>query len=187
MNRINKSIKWIVWLVLLFIFLYLSNVVMPRIQGDIIRVADKPGCVSSLDLEFGFTKAVAYQHLDCMGPKGRTIYDTSRKTKDSVYPVSYGIFFAFTLFSLSSLLFRKKRLVLVLTSIPLLGMLFDFFENYQVGKLIAQFPDLKDTTVTLASAGNMAKWSFDYLSIGLIVALAIWVLVRTVKQNRSGE
>jgi len=187
MVSMNNRAKWIVWIILLFIFLYLSNVVMPGIQDDIIRVADKPGCVSSLDTEFGFTKEVAFNHLDCMGRAGRSVYDESRKSKDSIYPVSYGLFFSFTLFSLSSLLFRKRSFIFILTAIPVAGMLFDFFENEQIGKLIAQFPDLKDTTVTLASAGNIAKWSFDYLSIGLILALSVWVMVRTIKGRHSGQ
>jgi len=181
MNPLNKTTSWILWVVLLLPFLYLMNYTMPGVQTAIGDVADKPECAESPDLYFGVSSQKAYQSLDCMGKNGRAVYQKESIVKDSVYPVSYGLFFAFTLFLLSSSLFRKKWPVITLTVLPLAASCFDFLENYQIRRLIDQFPALQQNTVHIASLANMGKWSFINISMVAMVILVVMVFARMIR------
>ena len=155
-------------------------------SSAIIDASKQPGCADIPDLSYGLSQEKVYHDLECMGPDARTIYKKESITKDSLYPVSYGLFFAFTLLALSSLIFRRKWIVIVVTILPLIGMLFDFLENYQLRKLMDQFPELQQGTVTLASTANIGKWSFIYLSIAFTLILAVWSLIRATGVIRKG-
>jgi len=159
---------------------------MPGVQSEIDDVADRPECAELPDLSFGISTDKVYQELDCMGDNGRTVYQKESLLKDSIYPVSYGLFFAFTLFVLSSLTFRRKWPVIVVSILPLAGMLFDFLENYKLRKLMDQFPVLQQETVSMASIANIGKWSFIYVSIAVILILAVWSFIRIIEGIRKG-
>ena len=182
----NKRISWIIWFVLLIQFVYMMNFVMADMSSAIIDASVDPGCADIPDLSFGLSQEEVYQDLKCLGEPGRSVYKKESVQKDSLYPVSYGLFFAFTLFALSSLLFRRRWIVIVITILPLIGMLFDFLENYQLRKLMDQFPELQQGTVTLASVANIGKWSFIYVSIAFTLILAVWSLIRATGIIRKG-
>ncbi|NOX85131.1 MAG: hypothetical protein GXO86_04055 [Chlorobi bacterium] len=183
---ITKRIFLIIWFILLIQFVYMMNFVMSDMASAIVDASERPGCTEMPDISFGVTRDMAFQDLDCMGKEGRAVYKKESIEKDSIYPVSYGLFFAFTILTLSLPVFRKKWPVVVLTVIPLIGSLFDFIENHYLRRLVDQFPNLQTHTVAMANMANIGKWSFIYTGIAIAAILTVWSFIRVIGNIRKG-
>ncbi len=183
---INRRLLWIIWLILLVQFIYTKNYMMPKMVNSITDASVRPGCSEIPDLLFGIDQETVYQELDCMGKEGRSVYKKESTQKDSIYPLSYGLFFAFTILALSLPVSRKKWPVVVLTIIPLIGSLFDFIENLYLRQLVDQYPNLQTQTVAMANIANIGKWSFIYTGIAIVIVLAVWAFIRVIGSIRKG-
>lgn len=176
-----------VWMVLFVPYLYLAAVVMPGVQHDVQAVALDAGCATPLDLFIvGIDRADALKALECMGQEGRDIYRAAEVREDAVYPISYGLLLAFTLWALSGFAgIRTKKGLLAL--LPFLAVAFDYVENAHIVQLIDQFPNLSEETVEMASLGNQFKWSFAFVSMALILILLALGGIRMWREDRGSQ
>ena len=170
--KASKGRAWAVWAILLIPFIYMAAVVMPGVQQQMMSVADDPHCAVPLDLMmFGISDEAALTHLACMGETGRAVYRAAELKQDTIYPLFYGAFLAFTLWALASFggITRNRGLLVLL---PIIAVAFDYMENHYIVELIDQFPHLAEGTVDMASMGNQMKWSFAMLSMVMVLILA---------------
>lgn len=184
MNPFSTKISLLIWLILFIPYMYFANFVMPGVQREIKTVADEPECSKALDIMiFGLNADSAQKSLKCMGENGRIVYRAAARKHDTAYPIIYTLFNLFTLFTLGSFLFGRKKFYVYLLLLPLLGMAFDFIENSQIVRLIDQFPDLDKGTVWLASLSGSIKWVLAFTNILIILVFAISSLVKLIRKR----
>ena len=97
---------------------------------------------------------------------------------DRIYPFAYGILILFTLFALASFCTKKKWIVVVVSSLPLVIIVADFFENHFIVKLISEFPAISTDTIASFSFFNGAKWLLFFVAAFLILFFLAWSLVK---------
>ena len=125
-----------------------------------------------MDLSFGFTPEKGYSIIESYGEKGREVYFFVESFVDILYPIAYTI--AFIL--LISFLFKKNgwnQKLGMLNILPILGMIFDMFENFGIIQMLRAFPEKVDSWATFASNSGLIKWGFA----GITVLLALSGLI----------
>lgn len=147
---------------------------LPRALRSLQEASGKTDYVP-LDLRPGFTSDQAWQALDLLGTDGREVYWFSQMTMEVIYPLAYGLFFAFVLvflFSQAGGMFVRMTAV---AWVPLVGSVFDWFENIGIIKLIGAFPERADGWAQFASVSGQAKWLFSGITLLYVMAaLAVW-------------
>jgi hypothetical protein len=168
------------WNVLIFLALQiLFNVgVFPYFQAY-----DAAGnALPVMDLMFGFDKETAYHTLESYGQEGRDKMLFIGRLIDSIYP------FVYTMLDILAITFLFRKFLPATSKLHLLNLLpffafvFDFIENYFLGKLITTYPNLSDTTVRMASLFNQLKWIAAALCIFFILCGLIGWMVRGRKK-----
>lgn len=132
-----------------------------------------------IDLEIPtYTVDRAYELLTAYGEEGRAFYKTLELTVDVIYPLVYGFAFALALAFLWSRVAPGKRWVYFVPLLVLLGMGFDFLENAGIVTLLSYFPQPAIIIARITSVCSFLKWSFDFMSIALIIIGFVAWLVR---------
>ncbi|MDP2424555.1 MAG: hypothetical protein U1C46_05750 [Bacteroidales bacterium] len=182
----QSTIAWIIWALLLAILVVMNLWIIPSGSKKIMDSADNPASANLLDLQIvGFSETEVYTVLNSLGEEGRRQYAQFALREDFYYPLSYGIFLAFTLYSLAAFCLRRRIRVLIIALIPLIGMAADYVENFHILSLIRQFPDLHPGTVQIASVANTLKWGLVFLSAGLVLVFLVWGLVQKWCRKKS--
>ena len=162
-------------LILFAIYLFFVAYALPHAAATLQEDSGQPG-FQPLDLRPGFSPEEAWQALEALGPVGRAHYRSAEMVMDVFYPLTYGLFFSlFMLF-----LFQKAGGWLArmrwLGVMPLLGILFDWLENFGIVRLIDGFPARLDGWARFAAAVGGIKWLFAFLGvIGCLAGIIGWV------------
>jgi hypothetical protein len=191
-SSLSKKASWSIWIALFLAYLYMAVVVMGGASESIAKIADNPSCAVPLDLKFfGVSKEEAEQTLSCFGSKGRELYVTFASREDVLYPITYGVFFGFTLFALSSFCIKRKGIILTISAIPIIITFSDFVENYYILNLLREFPALTPGSVCCMSLFNSVKWGlFFTLVLPSTVIFSIWslkILLTRKTSDPAGE
>jgi hypothetical protein len=182
----KKKKAWFIWSALLVFYLFMAIYGMGEASKAIESKAKNATCARPLDLHLlGLNFQEAHLALDCMGNDGRVAYRQIEEREDIFYPISYGLFYAFTIYGLASFLRRKTLWKWIMAAVPLLVMISDFIENRFIVRLIDQFPAIESGVVENMSLLNTLKWSGFFITIALIVMLGILSLVFLLKGNRQ--
>ena len=153
---------------------------------SIATVAIDPICAIPFDLQiFGVSQTEAQKTMECFGEEGRKIYQGIASHEDVAYPIAYGLFYAFTLFSLSSFCVERKGITLVVTLIPPLIVISDLVENHYIIEMIKQFPTLGAETVASMSLFNSIKWGLFFSTLFLVLIFSIWSVVIIVRRRKT--
>lgn len=128
------------------------------------------------DLLQGFTAADLYARLEAFGDEGRRIY-LRAELVDLVYPLVYGVFFAFLIALPARRLLRDGSPWRLLCLAPLAATLLDYLENACFFTILLRWPARLDAIASLAGLFNLGKWlcfgvTLPAAAIGL-VALAV--------------
>lgn len=186
MNPLSRTVTWIIWSILLVVYMYMAAYVMRGASATIGVVATDPVCAIPFDLQiFGASQGEAQKTMECFGEEGRRIYQGIASHEDVAYPIAYGLFYAFTLFSLSSFCVRKKGITIVVTLIPLIIVISDLIENHYIIEMIKQFPVLRADTVASMSLFNSIKWALLFPTLLLTLIFSIWSVVILVKGRKT--
>lgn len=170
----NSKTKWIIWALLLVFYMIMGGVVMSGHSKRIAETSTIPDCALIPDLLiFKVTRDNVEKSLDCMGEEGRQAYYQAETRGDSIYPLAYSLFLAFTLWSLSFYLFKKPKLSLFLALLPIAAMMFDYLENMQFLKMLRDYPEILDGTISKASLFANLKWAFALSAMALVILAAI--------------
>ena len=134
----KKTVSFkILWMLLLLLNIFMIFRVMPRGSEKIIAASADTENIGLLDVQIiGFDKEIAYSLLNAMGEQGRRQYAVFAIREDMVFPITYGLFLALTLFLLTQKRFQKKAPAILISLLPLLAMAADFVENHLILLLI---------------------------------------------------
>ncbi|MEM6377440.1 MAG: hypothetical protein AAF705_04450, partial [Bacteroidota bacterium] len=122
-----------------------------------------------LDLRTKYTKSEVDNFFAALGPEGQVHYHFIESKIDMAYPIVYTLFF---MSLLAFLLVKNKwgngnlKLLLLL---PLLAAIPDFFENFNILKMLASGPS--ETLAVKGSLYSSIKWGGVLLNLGLILFL----------------
>lgn len=184
MKKSGSKTKLMIWVVLLVQYLFMGGYVMQSVLNDLKAVAEQPECATILDLEImNVTAEKVEKSLGCMGEQGRAVYLVAATVHDSIYPISYGLFLAFTIYCLASFLGFGRLLVLFLTLVPVVILPFDYVENHYIAQLINQYPDLQPASINGVSTANKLKWILVLVSFALVLGLGGVSLVKLVRKR----
>lgn len=163
LERLNimttRRTAWIVFA------LFLVNVVaLNALDRPLLTLANGE---PKLDLRFGYSAETVQMLFDAYGPEGRTIY-TWNLLVDTPFPVLAGL--SVILFVL--LVIRNPTWQKVLLLAPVVFIITDLIENALLLVMIARFPPVNETFVSVTSLVTQVKRAAFYTSaVELLVAL----------------
>lgn len=148
------------------------------------------GGAAILDLNFGNNTAHINHTLTALGEAGRSAYLHVFLPIDTCYAAIYAVFYACTLvFFLRRLPLRRKlswaRWIVVL---PVVAAACDWWENIAFAFMLSQFPALVHPALAASTTvATMAKFVLVYLSLLLVLGLAIYHMMRWISTQYSSS
>ena len=136
---------------------------------------------STLDTDFFYTPGEAYELFDKLGPRGRRLYVWTEVTADLIYPIIYALFLSLLLIYL----FRKLsgiKLQHALATLPWIGMLFDFCENFLIAVMLLAYPRKLFWMAAAAGWFTKLKWIFVSASLAAVSFGLVWLAIRSLKR-----
>ena len=140
--------------------------VMPRLGAQVMNT---PGA-GPLDLMFAYSPAQAFATLAAFSDAGRAAYRLFLMTADVAYPITYTLFFAWSIALLSRTTRWANSRWLLLPPLLLFG--FDMAENATVIALISLHPAQPVWLALLASVFTTLKWMWAGVTMVITVTLA---------------
>lgn len=170
-----------------FIWFLLANLVYASMWIFTIPVLDRmAGGLPILDLRpSGYTLSEVQELMGALGSEGRQFYLTRQIPLDLIYPFLYGISFSLII---TYFLRRLKRLqgpLVYLSFLPLLAGLADYLENWQIFKILRQYPDITEGMVKMSSSFSLLKSGATTVFMFLILGLLIWTILGYLKKKRQ--
>ncbi len=139
-----------------------------------------------LDFQFGYSAAKAYDILTALGQEGRSYYLFHILPLDFPFPLSGMLFYAGWIALLVKLVAPSSAAGFTIL-VPLLSMMFDWFENIGAIIMLNTYPNLSVPGVYLGSVSGMLKMIFSLGNIAIIVVLVVTYLFKTVKNKHKVE
>ena len=134
-----------------------------------------------LDVEFGYSLEKASEVLSSLGEAGRAFYLTRIVPLDMIFPLSYSLFFTF------SMAYAVKRIgkndLLPILALPFATAVFDWTENACVVAMLLQYPSLQPAIVNIGSCATIAKFVSFGACVAAFTLLTVWATI--VKLHRT--
>jgi len=172
-----KIASWVIIAVLAILYFEFTTLWFPTQYEKIEKLAGSE--IVFLDTELSYSHTLVVDNFKKMGIEGREINMYISGVLDMLFPIVYGLLFFLLLTKLTTSFTTPKAKLL--WGLPLLGVLFDYAENFSVLGLLKQFPDITEQQVSLSSAFTSGKWVFVLLTVVSILGLAIFQLIRKVR------
>jgi hypothetical protein len=154
-------------IVALLLFL-LANLLMHFSPFGSIALAQITGTQSLPDTLFFYSPNDLFNLLTIYGVQGRIMY-LNFQLIDYFYPLVYGyLLMAFLFHNLIYSRFHNWLLI------PILPVLFDYFENILIRIQISSFPNPNNELALLSSSFTTLKWLF----ISLIILVTVYLYIR---------
>ncbi|NRB52576.1 MAG: hypothetical protein HRU41_33250 [Saprospiraceae bacterium] len=134
-----------------------------------------PG-IPPLDITIpSYSAAYAQDIITKMTDPARAFYKSIELGADMIYPLVYGFAFALLIAFLWKQLGWQNGLLKWVILFPLIGMIFDYGENFSVVSLINQHPNPSAGTAQIAAYFSLSKWSFAFSSVAaVLIGLLAW-------------
>lgn len=181
MSLLKKLANWKAILIVLAVYLGFSLFLFPYYQDQVDAIAGEP--LTALDLRMQYSVEDARILLEKMQPAGRDLSRIISGRVDMVYPIIYGLFLMLLIIRLSKGLKLPHYLWLLVA--PLLAMLFDYLENFQVLRMLRQYPDISPQLVRFSALMSSLKWLFVGISLLIVLILGLIQLTILIRQKRS--
>lgn len=151
-------------------------VVLFAIAGSFMGVGQPIGdsltTITILDVLINYTEVEAYQQLEAYGETGRQVCLFSTLVLDSLFPLTFGSFFALLLaFLLKNTAYR------IVILLPLVAVVCDYIENTHIALLLIKYPEHMPGLVASANVFTLAKWTV----LGLVM---MWISIGFFIKNR---
>ena len=154
-------------------------------------VSQVSGGAAILDLNFGNNAAHINHTLAALGEAGRSAYLDIFLPIDACYAVIYAVFYACTLaFFVRRLSLRRWKLSWArwIVVLPVVAAVCDWWENIAFAFMLSQFPPLAHPAlVASATVATMTKFVLVYLSLLLVLGLAIHHMMRWIATKHSSS
>jgi len=176
----NMSTGWVT-LLSLIIFMLFTAVVLP---GQAKNAESISGDGGTPDLSLIYSKQDLYKWAETYGDMGRKEYIRVRFTFDLIWPLVYTLFLTTAISWLYASVFPEGNYIQQLNLVPILAMLFDFFENISTSLIMSRYPEQTTVIDSLAPVFTFIKWlfvalSFVILVIGVFAASGKWIKSKT--------
>lgn len=164
-----------VTLAALVIFIVFTALALPAQAAEMARSTHGAG---SPDTSLFYSPSDLYRMAETYGPAGRAAYIRIRFTFDLLWPVLYTLFLATSTSWLLRRVFPPPSKPQTLNLVPVLGMLFDYFENICAALVMGRYPVRTPVVDVLAPVFTFLKWAFIGGSFVLLLALLVTWLWR---------
>ena len=179
---LRRYSNWKIILPSSILFILYTLIIFPFYLLQINEIANEK--VLFLDGRLNYNYEQVNTLFNKMGREGRDIYYIMAGKVDMIYPIVYGVFFVLLIASLLKKLVPKKSKVIFLSFLPLIGVLFDYLENFNTLMLLNKFPNITPEQVAYGSQMTQIKWLFLLMSILLVFALAITITIQRFLMKR---
>jgi hypothetical protein len=183
-NRISETLRRFArgrLVLLLLAGMLLFNVFILPAQQAGLRATS--GGTGPIDVLLFYTPRQVYSMVAAYGEAGRAGYRAFELTGDLLYPIVYSLFSALLITWLFRRGFRADSPLQELHGVPLVGWLFDLFENLSIVGMLSVYPATPAVLAWAAAGFTLLKWLFAGLSVLLIlVGFAMALLNRLRKQ-----
>lgn len=156
----------------------------------LLRAVGYHGTVAwyAIDNAIGASPRAIEGFLRSYGQAGRGVVIFNHLTFDTLFPLTYMLFFAITLTLIGRTLFRPSGAWRWLTLVPVVAGLCDYLENAGIVTMCLRYPHQSILTIArVTGAFTLLKSSFLGLSIALAVIGGLSLLVRwTIVRARRG-
>lgn len=160
---------WII-LVVLAVFIGFVMVTLPGITAV-------SGDIKGLDTMFFYTPEQAFANVAAYTSEARATLNTFHLTADIVNPLLYTTFLTLLLSWLFQRGFTPESKMRKLNVIPLGALLFDFLENICITIMMSVYPAQPQAVAWLSTGSTMAKFTFIYVSLGLVLVGLVSAIV----------
>ena len=171
----NKNILYFALGSTLAFMLYITFVLTPA--GACFKLDSGS---NSLGLSFSYTKDVVLSFFESRSQEQLLCYSQFLKTWDAIFAIIYTLMYA----SWIVWLFSNKKW---LASIPILGMISDWSENYIELIMIKTYSNsgaINETIVSLGSGVNSFKWILSSLTY-LIILVGLIITLKKILSNKA--
>ncbi|MEQ1510661.1 MAG: hypothetical protein ABL909_09720 [Sphingopyxis sp.] len=153
--------------------------VMPRMGAEVMNT---PGA-GPLDLMFAYSPAEAFATIGAFSDAGRSAYRLFLLSADVAYPISYLLFFAWSI----ALLQRSTRWAAAHWPLvpPLALFGFDMAENAGIVTMLSLYPEQPWTIALITSICTTLKWIFAGMSFLVILWLGAVRLIEAWRARRT--
>jgi len=171
-------------LISLLVFVVFAVLVLP---GHSAAAEAYSGEVGSPDLSLFYSAEDLYRMAESYGIAGRAEYIRARFTFDLAFPLIYGLFLTACISWLLNRALPLGSRWRLLNVAPLMGVLFDFLENFSAALVIGRFPIETPMIAALAPAFTFIKWIFVGGSFALLFFAAAVLDVITKHTGHVGH
>ena len=135
-----------------------------------------PVSTNGTDLRFAYSPTEAFAKLVAFSDVGRSAYRSFLLTADIIYPVSYTLFFLWSI----ALLGRQSDMQndAKLMTAPLLLLVFDMLENTTIILLLTLYPSKPVALALVASVFTTTKWIFAGLTMFQIAVMLVQIALK---------
>jgi hypothetical protein len=191
MEKISKwlhkiSTGWVTVAAVIIFFIFMATV-LPQ---QAAKAEETSGGAESPDTSFFYSVDGLYKMAADYGEEGRKAYIRARFSFDVVFPLVYTAFLGTSISWVTQRGFPQHSRWQLANLAPILGMVFDFLENFSTSLVMARYPAQTPVVDWLAPVFTLVKWvfvngSFLLLLIGILIAAWGWAK-DTTRQNGSG-
>lgn len=173
---LSRISNWKFIVPLFILFALFSFLIFPNYQSRMMEAAGQE--IRPLDTRFEYSAEEVHRDFDALGPTGREIYKVVVARVDMLFPIVYGLLFVLLLAFLLRKASHDQSRWLLLSLLPLSGVVFDFLENFNILRLLIEHPDFAEETVVYGERMTQLKHVLLFVSVGLMAVLAIALLIR---------
>ncbi len=158
------------WKTILFfgvICLVINSIVFPYLGAEMKGQGP-------IDLTLYYTSDEVYRMVKSYGEEGRDLYAIGELTADTIYPISYGLFFSLSISFFLQKATTPNQKIRLLNLIPLFTALLDFGENACIVSMLKLFPQKIDILNNVSAVFTFSKWLFVVLSVAALLYAVVY-------------
>ena len=178
-----KLSTWKFILPFFILFLIFPSLLFPHYQGRMSGIAGEQ--VIPLDSRFSYSYDEVTNAFDKLGSEGRNLYRFVIAKVDNFFALFYGPLFILVLAWLLKKLTRKDSGWIFLSLFPLIGILFEYLENFNTLSLLDSYPSITEEGVFWGSQMTSLKQIFLTTSVALMPLLALTLAIKTWKRRQT--
>ena len=182
-NILDKMSNWKFILPFFILFLVFPFFLFPYHQQLMTKVAGQE--IIPLDSRFSYSFNEVKNDFDKLGAEGRNVYRFAIGVVDMIFPVIYGPLFILILAWLLKKLSGRNSNWILLALFPIIGILFEYLENFNTLSLLDNYPAITESGVSWGEQMTRLKHIFLMLSVAFMPILGIVLLIRKFKRNQT--
>ena len=178
-----KMSNWKFILPFFILFLIFPFFLFPHYQGRMAEFAGQD--VMPLDSRFSYTYDEVKNDFDKLGSEGRNTYRFVIANVDMPFPLIYGPLFILVLAWLLKKISGKDSGWIFLALFPLIGIMFEFLENFNTLSMLDSYPAITEEAVSWGQQMTRLKHLFLMASVAFMPVLGVILLFKTMKRRQT--